>query len=209
VLRRIVERAKPIAPSQRGPMREIVTHVYLSGEPYPAEPRAGFLGLLIPALESVDIQREQQRPPPGIININDVIGIQLLQVAANTGVPIEYRIPGFCAFKSLREGDVIVSIVRPVPRRLREWGDLSPTIRRFRAGETVTFQVLRQGKLLEVPVTLDALPLVATENAWMTEILPAREAAAEEYWATTFVPLVEDHASAAINARDEHASARR
>lgn len=221
VLRRIIEHSRPIAPSQRAPLREIVTHVFLSGEPYPAEPKAGFLGLLIPTLESVDVHGEDTPddaddaggpapaapPPPGIININDVIGIQLMQVAARTGVPIEYRIPGFCAFRSLREGDVLLGIVRPVPRRLREWSELSPTIRRFRAGETVTFEVLRQGKVLEVPITLDALPLVATENAWMTEILPAREAAAAEYWATHFAPLVEDRASASVPVPDQHASA--
>jgi hypothetical protein len=217
VLRRIIERARPIAPSQRAPLREIVTHVFLSGEPYPAEPKAGFLGLLIPTLESVDVHGDDKpddaddaddpAPPPGIININDVIGIQLMQVAARTGVPIEYRIPGFCAFRSLREGDVILSIVRPVPRRLGEWGELSPTVIRFRAGDTVTFEVLRQGKLIEIPIKLDARPLVANENAWMTEILPAREAAADEYWATHFAPLVEDHASASIPVPDRHASA--
>jgi hypothetical protein len=216
-LRRIVERARPVAPSQRGVLREIVTHVYLSGEPYPAEPKSGFLGLLMPTLDSVEVRRDDKGddddagapapPPPGIININDVIGGPLLQIAASTGVPIEYRIPGFCAFKSLREGDVVLGIVRPVPRRLREWGELSPTIMRFRAGEMVTFQVLRQGKVLEVPIKLDARPLVPNENAWMTEILPAREAAADDYWAQNFAPLVEDHASASVPAPDQHASA--
>jgi hypothetical protein len=217
VLRRIIEHARPIAPSQRAPLREVVTHVFLSGEPYPAEPKAGFLGLLIPTLESVDVRGDDKadddddspapQPPPGIININDVIGGPLMQVAASTGVPIEYRIPGFCAFRSLREGDVILGIVRPVPRRLREWGELSPTVIRFHAGDTVTFEVLRQGKLIEVPIKLDARPLVPNENAWMTEILPAREAAAEEYWMTNFAPLVEDHASASVPIPDQHAAA--
>ena len=202
-LHRIVERNRPVAPSQRGALREIVTHVYLSGEPYPGEVRSGFLGLLMPMLDSVEVRRPEQ---PDEFTINDNAGEAGLRPAPSTGVPIEYRIPGFCAFRALREGDVILSIVRPMPKRLHEWNDLSPTIRRFRAGDTITFEVLRQGKVLEVPVTLDALPLVATENAWMSEILPARDAAAEEYWNTHFAGLVEDRASASIPHPDAHAS---
>ncbi len=181
-LREVVEQSRPVAPSQAGALREVVTHVYLSGETYDAEPRAGFLGLLMPTLDSVEVQRGEA-------------GEGMIQRRAPTGVPIDFRIPGFCGFRALREGDVLLAIVSPVARPLPDWRALSPAVRAFAAGKVITFEVLRQGAVLKVPVKLDAFPLVAGENAWLNEILPARDAAAEAYWNEQFAPLVEDRVS--------------
>jgi hypothetical protein len=42
---RLVAESRPLRPSQRAALREIVTHVYLSGEPYDAKEKVGFLGI--------------------------------------------------------------------------------------------------------------------------------------------------------------------
>lgn len=43
--RRLVAASRPLRPSQRAVLREIVTHVYLAGEPYDAKEKDGFLGI--------------------------------------------------------------------------------------------------------------------------------------------------------------------
>lgn len=182
-LRRVVERAGPVAPSQAHALRDAVNHVFLSGEVYPAEPRVGFLGLGIPTLDSVEIARAGEPP-----HAPDAPG----PARASTGVPVQYRIPGFCAFSALRDGDVVVAILKPIPRRLRDWIELTYSIRAFPAGQTLTLQVLRHGIIMNVPVTLDATRLVPNQDVWHDVILPKREAAADAYWKEHFAPLVDE-----------------
>ena len=68
--------------SQAAVLYDIVMHVHMAGEPYQAaETMGGFLGLRE--------TRDWTSPP---------------------GVAITTRIPGFCAYRMLREGDVIVGI---------------------------------------------------------------------------------------------------
>jgi hypothetical protein len=191
-LRRVVEQARPVAPSQAAALRDLVAHVYLSDEPYAGEPRAGFLGLLIPTLDSVDVRRAEQ---PEVFEITDNAQNGGIRALPSTGVPIEYRIPGFCAFRALREGDIVLGIVKPTLRRLRDWSELSMSVRSFRAGETLTLEVVRQGVVTTVPVTLDARPLVPAESIWQDEILPAREAAAQAYWNEHFARLVDERSA--------------
>jgi hypothetical protein len=187
-LRQVVERSRPVAPSQAHALRDVVNHVFLSGETYPAEPRVGFLGLVIPTLDSVEVPRGAAAAEPPEPNA-------IVVARASTGVPIEYRIPGFCAFRALREGDVVLSITKPNARRLRDWNELTYSIRAYPAGESIALEVLRQGAVLSVPVTLDAKPLVPQEEVWHNVILPNREAAAQAYWNEHFAPLVEERVS--------------
>lgn len=182
-LRRVVEKARPVAPSQAHALRDVVNHVFLSGQTYNAEPRVGFLGLGMPMLDSVEVPRVGEHPEP-----RNAPGLN----RANTGVPVENRIPGFCAFRVLRDGDVILGILKPTPRRLRDWNELTHAIRTFRAGETITLQVLRQGTILSVPVMLDATVLVPHPDVWHNVLLPNREAAAEAYWNAHFATLLEE-----------------
>ena len=191
-LRSVVEQSRPLAPSQAAALHDVVTHAYLSGETYDANPRSGFLGLLQPVVDAVDV-------PDAAAAAGEDAGVVAELRRARTGVPIEYRLPGFCAFRELREGDIILGITAPVPRRLRDWNELSITVMTFPAGETVSFEVLREGRVRTVPIRLDARPVIpnAIENIWTNEILPARELMAEEYWATHFLPLVEERVSSA------------
>lgn len=185
-LRNVVERLRPVAPSQAGALRDVVTHVYLTGETYDCEPTIGFLGLVLPALDSVEVPRPE--PQPGLEDNG-------LPARASTGVPIDYRIPGFCAFGALRDGDVVLGVVHPVSRRMRDWMELTRGIQSFPAGEQITLEVLRQGTVLNILVTLDAKPLLPNENVWTNVMLPARETASAAYWSEHFAPLVDERMS--------------
>ncbi len=190
-LRAVVEKGRPVAPSQAAVLHDVVTHVYLTGETYDADPRAGFLGLLFPLVESVEVPGADANPKANA-DANDID-----PAPTRRGVPIENRLPGFCAFRMFRDGDVVLGIVDPMPRRLRDWSELSLTVQTFRGGQTITFEVLRRGQLLEVPIQLDARPVNPNERTWADDIIPSREAAAEEYWNERFLPLVEDRISLA------------
>jgi hypothetical protein len=56
----------------------------------------------------------------------------------------------------------------------------------------VTFVVLRRGRVLRVPVVLDARPLEAAQAGSPTDLLSRRQAASEQYWRTTFSALVNE-----------------
>ena len=201
-LRRVVERSRPVFPSQVGALRDIVAHVYLSAEIYDCEPRIGFLGLILPTLDSVDV------PRPGDENVAKLQEGVIMFGRTSTGVPVDYRIPGFCAYRALRDGDVVLGIVHPIARPLRDWTQLTYSIKAFPAGEQLTLEVLRQGTILKVPLTLDAKPLVANDQVWSTVVLPAREAAAEAYWVEHFAPLMgEDRVSSAAPTSNAQAAA--
>ncbi|MDQ3439977.1 MAG: hypothetical protein M3478_06455 [Planctomycetota bacterium] len=200
-LRRVVERSRPVSPSQAGALRDVVAHVYLSAEIYDCEPRVGFLGLILPTLDSVDVPRSGDEHVAKMQEGAIVFG------RTSTGVPVDYRIPGFCAYRALRDGDVVLGILHPIPRRLRDWNELTYSIKAIPAGEQLTLEVLRQGTVLNVPVTLDAKPLVANDQVWSAVVLPAREAAAEAYWVEHFASLMgEDRVSSAPNGHTQAAA---
>lgn len=190
-LREVVERSRPVAPSQAAALRDVVTHVYLSGEPYRAE-KSGFLGVMQSAeLYSVEV--------PGEDLIGADAGNAREQIGPRTGVPIAVRLPGFCAFRALREGDVVLGIVEPLRRPMSDWNEFTLAVMSFPAGQTVTFELLRGGRLIRVPIRLDARPADARprEPRWVDQVIPERAARAEAYWAQQFQPLVEDRVSSA------------
>src|ERR1700678_2921286 len=78
--------AAPLAPSQKEALKEIVWQVYASSLSYAADSNQGFLGLSWDA-------------PPDL-NVRDELGIR-----------IEKRIPGFCSYRALEDGDIILSVV--------------------------------------------------------------------------------------------------
>ncbi len=117
-----------------------------------------------------------------------------LPVRATSGVPIENRLHGFCAFRWLREGDVVLAMTTPLVRRFQSWDDLSRTVRMHGAGVTVTFEVLRQGRVLEIPIRLDARPADA-DTTWQDKTHRQRAGAAEAYWMEHFSTLVENRVS--------------
>jgi C-terminal processing protease CtpA/Prc len=189
-LRTIVEKSRPLAPSQAAALHDIVEQVFLAGEPYPEFPnRPGFLGVRFenPVYMVLQGNGEQQE---------------------NSGVVVAACIPGFCANQFLQSGDVIVGVNAAAMTPIRTKEDLMQSIGDASAGDEVRLQVLRGGQEVEATIKLNARPLWAPQAA-RPIVQPAppfvgappkttddeirdRERKADEYWDREFAPLLDD-----------------
>jgi S1-C subfamily serine protease len=167
-IREAVRLNLPLAPSQVSVIRDIVTHVYLTGSTYlPDEKASGFLGVTLP-----------NKPE------------ELILLEIERGVAITGALPGFCSYRMLRDGDVLLSLTLGRERiELLNKTQLREAVMAVRAGETVTFEVLRQGRTLTVPVTLDSRPF-GIDSITPEEFAGRRIDEADEYWRAQFAPLL-------------------
>jgi hypothetical protein len=170
-LREAVRQSRPLVPSQRALLREIVTHVYLSGELYLADPDGGgFLGVRWPGFDP------EQR---------GVLGIW-------RGIAILERSPGFVSYRLLQNGDVVLSVTaRGEHVEINTIGELQRAITSAKAGELVKMQVLRQGRIIPVDNHLDPRPFNLS-NVGFEELQIQRENQADAYWERDFAPLVNE-----------------
>ena len=169
--RKLVEGNLPLAPSQAAVLRQIVTHVYLAGDEYQTARAEGFLG--------VRMQETAVRVPPGEASE---------QFTPAVGVVIVERMPGFVGSRMLLDGDVILGIVeRPEVRTLGTY-EFTLLVKQVPPGQTIHFQVLRQGQVVRVPIAPDPRPFEA--DAMMQELLRARQYKADQFWDKSFGPLV-------------------
>jgi hypothetical protein len=171
-LRATMEKAFPLAPSQAACLRQIVREVYLAGEEYEKEPSKGFLGILMErSLSTVDFQQPNENgQPPGVI--------------------VEDRIPGFCASRLLRDGDMILGTIDPA-QTFRTAADLISAIGGLDPGARVRLRVVRQGQIIEVALTLDSRPVDA-EITDAELFRNRREKKFDDYWGKTFAPLLKE-----------------
>jgi hypothetical protein len=181
LLREAVKQSLPLAPGQVAVLHDIVTQVYLTGDIYESvDASPGFLGVSLPS-----VYRAEDR---GLLSLE-------------RGVAVVARVPGFCAYRMLQNGDVILSMrpLRGQPIRF-ETPDpdlLMESVKAVRAGQTITFEVLRQGQVINVPITLDPRPAgldrnPATSALWFQEFTARRADQAEELWERDFAPLLAD-----------------
>jgi hypothetical protein len=190
-LERLVRDSVPLVPSQAVVLRDIVTHVFLSGEKYESSSGDGFLGVR-PGEANLNF-----REPP----LQDPLPEQIpfgppSDPGAVCGVVIIERMPGFAGARSLQDGDVILSMVEQADLQIRVALQFTQVVKSAGAGKTVHFQILRQGQIVVVPVTLDARPDAAEfPQTTMQALLNDRKAAADEYWETTFAPLLKEGVS--------------
>jgi hypothetical protein len=169
-LREAVKQSLPLEPSQVIVLREIVTQVYLAGDLYQAEDDGmGFLGVHLPIWE---------RPEDRAL------------LSMERGVVVMARVPGFCAFRMLQDGDVLLSMTAPggINVELSTTDQLVTAVRSVRAGEKVTFDVLRQGEIISVTITLDRKPLNLAGQ--IEEFTGRRAEQAEQLWERDFAPLL-------------------
>ena len=173
LLRSAAGRYRPLDRALLERLRDIVMHAYMAEDPDPERIGQGFLGVDLPS--SMDVTMD-----PGL------------------AIEIRSRMMGFCAYRALRDGDVIVDIDEaPLPARVTE-----PTMRLTafmnaiksrRPGEVIHLRVLRQGKLLRIPVKLDGRPKPEDDDEGLTTAEVAamrarRESSAQKYWETEFEP---------------------
>ena len=173
LLRDAVKQSLPLQPSQVVVLRDIVTQIYLAGDLYVAEADGkGFLGVHLPFWGHPDER--------GLLNVE-------------RGVAVVSRLPGFCAYRMLQDGDVLLSLTTADGRvaRFNTGQELIDAVTGVNAGQTVTFEVLRQGRVLEVPITLDRKPVDA-KAASIEEFTGRREDQVTDLWDRDFAPLLED-----------------
>lgn len=194
--RNVVDQARPILPSQAVVLREIVTQAFLSGEIYRTLPHAGFLGV---KLQVVAVTTRADDANAGA----DAAQPQNPGDPGRVGILISECVPGFCGARSLVDGDVILNIVGHPLRMTADRFDrqltdeFSLAVRECGPGATVTFELLRQGRVMRIPVRLDARPEALELNVagvggveTLDEFKNDRRRKADHYWNETFRPLL-------------------
>ena len=166
-LRAIVKENAPLSPAQVDGLQDIVTQVYLSDTSYPSDLTQGFLGVMF------DLEQEAIELECG-------------------GVEIRRRIPGFCAFRELQDGDIVLSIGNPpAVLTFRTSPQMTQAVKLCPAGRTIPFNILRRGRLIHLPITLDARPSNIDGQITSVDFVAQRNAEAAGYWEENFEPLVE------------------
>ncbi len=164
-LKELVEPMQPLLPSQVQALFDIVTHVYLTGEPY-EHVDVGFMGMSMAQVFGDDDRGE-----------------------SDAGVIVQSRMPGLAAYGTLLEGDVILCFVEHRNEQLTNSFRLINIVRRYRPGDTLHLEIRRQGRQMTVPVTLSARPV---EQLLMNaeEFDNDRMKQAEKYWIENYGTLV-------------------
>jgi S1-C subfamily serine protease len=164
----------PLVTSQAVVLRDIVTQIYIAGETYPGED-AGFLGVRLASAR---------------------FGMGDDPLASITrGAPVLARIPGFGAFRMLNDGDVILALgqIGNQPRiEVNNADELIAAVKSVAPGETITLEVLRRGRVIEVPLTLGRRPIGIEGIGALDEFTNRRLDRAEAMWKKEFAPLLED-----------------
>jgi len=176
-LRVAVEAARPLQPAQADLLPDVVMHVYARSLAYKKDLYRGFLGISWPAT----LQEDQ-------------IGALI----------VRQRLPGFCAYRFLQDGDVILRVNEPVSGDLTRPEDIRNVVTRCAPGDTVQLEVLRGGRVRVLDIVLDAMPIEAADRvAGGPEVLDARRRAAREYWDTHFSTIVSEDLSSVLSTAPE------
>ena len=171
---KLIEDSRPLMPAQAAVLRQIVTHVYLAGEEYTTTGTEGFLG--------VRMQETSVRIPAG--DTPD-------RFSPSVGVVIVERMPGFVGARMLLDGDVVLGVAERPEVRSMGVNDFQLVVRQITPGTTVHFQVMRQGQVMRVPVTLDPRPF-DPEAFILQDLIYRRQQKADDYWNRSFGPLVKE-----------------
>ena len=116
---------------------------------------------------------------------------ELYVIDARTFVVLA-RIPGFCSFRLLQDGDIIVGVVEQPDEPIDSPRDLIMAVTKVAAGQTLTFEVLRRAELVRIPITLDAKPDFNVQIPDLNAFENNRAQTAEQVWNTEFAPLLKD-----------------
>jgi hypothetical protein len=184
MLKDVVKKALPLRPGQASVLPGIVKQVYLSGMDYDGDVALGFMGVSLIDRDGVQFVNPQfnNLPPQGIEHV---------------GIMIGHCMPGFGGGRTLRDGDVVLSIMERPDVKLDSTTIFATTIRDFGAGKTVHLLVLRQAHILRVPVTLDPHPnelqnqngVPVNPEVAVQQMASRRDDAADDYWSRDFAPL--------------------
>ncbi|HEX8522378.1 MAG TPA: hypothetical protein VF669_08990 [Tepidisphaeraceae bacterium] len=186
-LRNVVAKNPSLNKSQVIALREIVNHVFLATQNYPQLQQMGFLGVTLAPIKVSTL--EQHDELEGADPLDQLIEANK-EERATTAVVVQERMPGFCGFGAFQTGDIIVAIQDDPPIRIESVGRLQLSIRARAAGERITFQILRQGKKIDITLTLSGYPDALLPGVDPTDFRREREEAATNFWNQTFAPLL-------------------
>jgi hypothetical protein len=215
-LRSIVSAGPKLTTSQTSLLRDVAIHVFLATESYEGTGQ-GLLGVKDLAAVKVSGEKDEEadenldgHKPQGraegiiIENHGAAGGILILpdgvrRIAGEIGVVVSERMPGFCAYRHLDTGDVVLAVKGERTFRPRTVWDFQAVVKSHEPGDTITLQVLRRGKVVDVTLTLDAYPACAmnpqTSQLELERFRRERDEAAEQYWQKNFGELVGDGVS--------------
>ena len=177
-LRQVIQKSGPPAAQQAAVLRDIVMHVYLAGDEYePSRPGAGFLGVKL----GIDRGGGITLPEDTAVSVGE----------SDSGVPIAEAMPGFCGFRYLQAGDVVLGVDAQQWMRTPTSAELIDTVSHTPPGSKITLKVLRQGRVISIELTLSARPQVAADPTTTKVFIDDRQDRAEQYWRSHFVPLLD------------------
>jgi len=183
--RTVVAQHQPLLPAQVATLREIVLHAYAAEEPYPGQREMGFLGVELrtaplPSQDAADIQ------PSGVL--------------------ITDRLLGFCGYRMLQDGDIVLGLANQPETRTDAFLDLAGIIRSHPAGTELQLEVFRRGSFIVVPIVLDARPTDLDRFQNLDALRSLRFRRAYDYWQQNFQPLVERGVSSSGSHRGREAA---
>ena len=130
------------------------------------------------------------------------------QMIPGYGVAVVVRWPGFPAYRMLRDGDLILGLYLDRAAPLDQlpncytcsFRDLQLALAQQPLVRDVELSVLRDGRVIRVPITLARRPAAATIDGFLQDRLYL----AADYWRATFGPVVDadDPAPGATAAAD-------
>ena len=184
-LRETADRLRPLSPAQAAVLHDIVIHVYIGGgvglggsERGPVFRKSGFLGVLLEPMQSGAGIPVQPNEP---IDFNHFGG---------GGVLIKETWPGFAGFRFLRVGDVVIGTGGAEPMRAPTLTELKAAVSSTMPGRVLELQVLRQGRVVVVPIRVTARPPWAEDELSTRQMQNRRVMRAEAYWRFAFAPLL-------------------
>jgi hypothetical protein len=180
-LRTAVEQMRPLPPGDANAIRDIVKHVFLVGQNVQSDSDQGFMGITMEDLLPFDA--EQAADDPDFL----------------TGVVVQGRLPGFDAYRALRDGDIILTIAAPGGLPLAARGtEIQNVVKTLSAGQVVRLEVLRHGRRTEASVTLNPRPRdlpVGAQTEVFSKYRTDRENKFQVFWLARFAAIVDDNIS--------------
>ena len=170
-LRRVVAAAAPLSADQVSALRDVVSHVYLSGEPLSDDWSNGFVGLYWP-----------------------LDGLKEAVYCHDLGTPVMVRIPGMPAYRELQVDDVILGIEGRPDVDCRYQDKFRDAIGEYQAAQRLTLRILRGGRQIEVNITLSRRPaaLYGVQADDLSGWIADWQLKAGVYWNREFAPLVQE-----------------
>jgi hypothetical protein len=191
-LQKLVEKNRPLLPSQTAALRGIVQHIFLAGETYDVNNEFGFLGVRL-SVTVVKMPPPPREPP--VDAPDDAPQAEPEEEGppeTRIGVVITERLPGFVGSRLLVDGDIILSIAERPELEFPNNRVFSEVVKETPAGKPITFRLLRRGRVINVPIRLDPRPDAAATEADMQELDKRRREKAEDFWQKTFASLLKE-----------------